>query len=75
MDLEQLRRINTLSSELKRHGMADSSTDAYEQAEQIIQIVQKPKLQLMRLWTNNFRLRSIACKKHMIPSLKCCVLQ
>jgi hypothetical protein len=42
MDLEQLRKINTLSHELKRHGMAASSTDAYQQAEQIVQIIPKP---------------------------------
>jgi hypothetical protein len=43
MDMDQLRKINQLSSELKRHGMAGSSTDAYQQAEEIIQITQKPK--------------------------------
>jgi hypothetical protein len=41
MDLDQLRKINTLSNELKRHGMANSSTDAYSQAEQIITITPK----------------------------------
>ncbi len=42
MDLEQLRKINTLSHELKRHHMADSSTEAYTQAQQIVQIIPKP---------------------------------
>lgn len=41
MDLGQLQRINKLSSELKRHGMADSSTDAYTQAQQIVTITPK----------------------------------
>ncbi len=42
MDLDQLRKINTLSHELKRHGMANSSTDAYSQAQQIVTIASKP---------------------------------
>ncbi len=42
MDLEQLRKINTLSHELKRHNMASSSTDAYTQAQQIVQVIPKP---------------------------------
>jgi len=42
MDMDQLRKINQLSSELKRHGMAGSSTDAYQQAEEIIQVTHKP---------------------------------
>ncbi len=41
MDLEQLRKINQLSSELKRHGMAENSTEAYSQAQQIVQIIPK----------------------------------
>jgi len=41
MDIEQLRKINQLSSELKRHGMVNSSTDAYEQAQQIVTITPK----------------------------------
>jgi len=43
MDLDQLRKINQLSSELKKHGMAESSTDAYAQAQQIVELVPKPK--------------------------------
>ena len=43
MDMDQLRKINTLSHELKRHHMADSSTDAYSQAQQIVQIIPKHK--------------------------------
>lgn len=41
MGVDQLRKINQLSSELKRHGMADSSTDAYAQAQQIVTITPK----------------------------------
>ena len=41
MDLDQLKKINQLSSELKRHNMADSSTDAYSQAQGIITVTQK----------------------------------
>lgn len=41
MDIEKLRKINMLSQELKKHGMADSSTDAYAQAQQMVQVVPK----------------------------------
>jgi hypothetical protein len=41
MDVEKLRKINQLSQELKKHGMADSSQDAYTQAQQIIQVIPK----------------------------------
>jgi hypothetical protein len=41
MDVEKLRRINMLSHELKKHGMADSSTDAYNQAQQMVQVIPK----------------------------------
>ena len=41
MDLDQVRKINDLSNELKKHGMVDSSTDAYQQAEQMIQVIPK----------------------------------
>ena len=44
MDVEQLRKINQLSSELKRHGMAGDSTDAYAQAQQIITITPKKSI-------------------------------
>ncbi|MEM4247448.1 MAG: hypothetical protein QXR48_02875 [Candidatus Woesearchaeota archaeon] len=41
MDVEKLRKINMLSSELKKHGMAESSQDAYTQAQEIIQVIPK----------------------------------
>jgi hypothetical protein len=41
MDMEQLRKINALSNELKRHHMADSSMDAYSQAQSIVQVIPK----------------------------------
>lgn len=41
MDIDQLQKINQLSHELKRHGMASSATDAYSQAQQIITITPK----------------------------------
>ncbi len=37
MDINQLSKINTLSSELKKHGMAENSTVALQQAEEIMQ--------------------------------------
>jgi hypothetical protein len=42
MDLEQLKKINTLSHELKRYGMAESSTDAFQQAQQLVTVTAKP---------------------------------
>jgi methionine synthase I (cobalamin-dependent) len=45
MDVDKLRRINMLSSELKKHGMADSSQDAYTQAQEIIQVTPKQSSQ------------------------------
>lgn len=45
MDVEKLRRINMLSSELKKHGMAESSQDAYTQAQQMIQVIPKDSAQ------------------------------
>jgi len=44
MDMEQLRKINTLSNELKRHHMAESSMDAYSQAQSIVQVIPKTAL-------------------------------
>jgi hypothetical protein len=41
MDVEKLRKINMLSHELKKHGMAESSTDAYTQAQQMVQVIPK----------------------------------
>jgi hypothetical protein len=41
MDVEKLRKINMLSHELQKHGMADSSTDAYAQAQQMVQVIPK----------------------------------
>lgn len=41
MDMDQLRKINQLSSELKKHKMADSSMDAYSQAQHIVQVIPK----------------------------------
>ena len=41
MDMDQLRKINQLSSELKKHHMADSSMDAYSQAQHIVQVIPK----------------------------------
>ncbi len=45
MDVEKLRRINMLSSELKKHRMADSSEDAYTQAQQIVQVTPRQQQQ------------------------------
>jgi chromosome segregation ATPase len=41
MDIDQLRKINQLSHELRKHHMAETSNDAYDQAQQIITITQK----------------------------------
>lgn len=32
MDIEEIKRINRMTAELKKHGMAESSVDAYHQA-------------------------------------------
>lgn len=45
MDLEQLKKINTLSHELRRHGFSSSSEDAYREAERTIQIIPKQHVQ------------------------------
>jgi len=45
MDVEKLRRINILSQELKKHGMAESSEDAYTQAQRMIQVIPKDNAQ------------------------------
>jgi flagellar hook-associated protein FlgK len=42
MDIDQLRKINQLSHELRKHHMAESSNEAYDQAQQIVTITQKP---------------------------------
>jgi polyhydroxyalkanoate synthesis regulator phasin len=36
MDVEKLKKMNELSKELKKHGMADSTRDAFEQAGQMV---------------------------------------
>lgn len=36
MDVEKLRKVNQLSAELRRHNMASSSDEAFDQAEKII---------------------------------------
>lgn len=44
MDLEQLKRINTLSHELIKHGFTQSSEEAYNQAEKAIRLAPKTQV-------------------------------
>ena len=36
MDIFKTQKINALASELKKHNFADSSEDAFQQAEQVL---------------------------------------
>lgn len=56
MDIEEIKRINRMTAELKKHGMAESTVDAYHQArasfeenqpQQAITIEQHPDSQLL----------------------------
>lgn len=41
MDIEKVQRINALASELRKHHFAASSEDAYQQAEQALELPQQ----------------------------------